>query len=333
MISELECINLIRRFAGTQENQYLVKGIGDDCAVLQKDERDYLLLSTDTLVEGVHFDLAWHPPYLLGRKSASVNLSDIAAMGGLPRFCLLNIAFPDTVPTWVEEFITGFTDVLKEFNTLLVGGDTVKGNKDIVITVSVIGEADRAQICYRSGANPGDLIFVSGFLGSAAAGLELCRRGLQNSPVMSAGQRQLVQAHLDPEPLVSLGQILAASGMVGAMMDISDGLATDLAHLCTASKVGAEIKQQLLPVSDMLDAVAAEQGAAVLDWMLKGGEDYQLLFTAKPADEIALRQLVAERTGREIFCIGHIVQRPGVYISDEAESREISYQGFDHFRK
>ena len=169
MTSERECINRILHYVESHDREYLIKGIGDDCAVLKKDGENCLLLTTDTLVEGVHFDLAWHPPYLLGRKCASVNLSDIAAMGGQPRTCLLSVAFPGSVPSWFDDFMSGFTSVLNEHDTLLVGGDTVKSQNDLILTVTVTGEGDRGQICFRSGAEPGDLIWVSGSLGNAAA--------------------------------------------------------------------------------------------------------------------------------------------------------------------
>ena len=172
MISERQCIELIQRYAAVQKSDYLVKGIGDDCAVINKDATGHLLLTTDTLVEGVHFNLSWHPPYLLGRKSASVNLSDIAAMGGQPKACLLSVAFPAGVPSWFEDFMKGFSDVLVEHDTLLVGGDTVKGHHDIVITVTLIGETVKKHICYRAGAQPSDTIWVSGSSGKR------CRRPL-----------------------------------------------------------------------------------------------------------------------------------------------------------
>ncbi len=331
MISERECINLIQSFTHSQDDENLVMGIGDDCAVLKKDETNYQLLTTDTLVSGVHFDLNWHPPHLLGRKSAAVNLSDIAAMGGDPRVCLLSVAFPDEIPSWLEEFMSGFSSVLKEHDTRLVGGDTVKGNHDIVITVMLLGEVYEKHICYRAGALPGDLIWVSGSLGMGAAGLELCRKGMYNPNEAGGKWQQLAKAHLDPEPLIGLGKVLAASRLVNAMMDISDGLATDLAHLCNASGVGAEIQQNLLPVSEQLEKAAQELGTNAFDWMLKGGEDYQLLFTTKPSDEKTLRQIVADYSGREISPIGRIIDGEGVYLCDNEERQEISYQGYDHF--
>ena len=331
MTSERECINRILHYVQNHDRDYLIKGIGDDCAVLEKDGDNCLLLTTDTLVEGVHFDLAWHPPYLLGRKCASVNLSDIAAMGGQPRTCLLSIGFPESIPSWFDDFMAGLTSVLREHDTLLVGGDTVKSGNDLILSVTITGEGRRKQICYRSGAKPGDLIWVSSPLGNAAAGLELCRRGQCQPAGISDKWQQLIHAHLDPGPEVDLGIILSSSGLVRAMMDVSDGLATDLAHLCQESGVGAEIQQDLLPVSTLLENAAIELDANVLDWVLRGGEDYRLLFTTKASDKQKLLQLVSDKLGRKIFCIGRIVDDKGVFLCNGKGRLDISYQGFDHF--
>jgi thiamine-monophosphate kinase len=330
MTSERECINRILQFVQNHDRENLVKGIGDDCAVLSKDADNCILLTTDTLVEGVHFDLAWHSPYLLGRKCVSVNLSDIAAMGGRPRTCLLSLGFPGSVPSWLDDFMTGFASVLNDYDTLLVGGDTVKSRNDLMISVTVIGEGSRKQLCYRSGAEPGDLIWVSGPLGNAAAGLELCRMGHCQTDESGKWQK-LVKAHLDPEPQIDLGRVLSSSGFVHSMMDISDGLATDLAHLCQESDVGAEIDQNYLPVDEILKNAAAELEMVPLDLVLRGGEDYQLLFTTGVSDKQELLQLVSARFGREIFCLGRIIEEKGVFLCDGDERQEVTYQGYDHF--
>ena len=327
--SERQIIEQINNLLGFPDNRNVIKGIGDDCAVLRKDDRNCFLVTTDTLVAGVHFDLAWHPPFLLGRKTAAVNLSDIAAMGGEPRFALLNLAFPGSAPAWLGEFLAGFHEMLQEHDTILVGGDTVKSPNDLSMTVTIIGEAAKDIICYRSGAIKGDLVFVSGTLGDAAGGLSLCRSGLYND---GAGKwQELVKAHLDPQPQVRLGRILAESGLVHAMMDISDGLATDLAHICTESRAGAEIFQEDIPVSKDLHAAAGKLSMPVGDWILKGGEDYQLLFTVAPRHEQRLRQLVDRQTGRDVYAIGRIIAGQGVYLCSAGNRREIGYQGYDHF--
>lgn len=334
MISERDCINRILHYVQGLDRQDLVKGIGDDCAVIRKDGEDVLLLTTDTLVEGVHFDLSWHPPYLLGRKCAAVNLSDIAAMGGKPCYCLLSVGFPGTVPSWFDDFMKGFTALLREHDVLLVGGDTVKSRSDLLISVMVMGEGDRRQICYRSGAQPGDLVWVSGFLGNAAAGLDLCRAGIFRPGQESGKWQQLVMAHLDPAPQVGLGRLLAESGCVHAMMDISDGLATDLAHLCRESGAGAEIDQNRIPLAESLLAAASEHGGNALEWALKGGEDYQLLFTTGSGDAPKIKKMLSENAENEVYCIGRVTENKGVFLCGSGtEPREISFQGFDHFVK
>jgi thiamine-monophosphate kinase len=327
--SERQIIEQINNLFGFPDNRNVIKGIGDDCAVLSKDNRNCFLVTTDTLVAGVHFDLAWHPPFLLGRKTAAVNLSDIAAMGGEPRFALLNLAFPGSASAWLGEFLAGFHEMLQEHDTVLVGGDTVKSPNDLSMTVTIIGEAAKDTICYRSGAIKGDLVFVSGTLGDAAGGLLLCRSGLYKDG--SGKWQELVKAHLDPQPQVRLGRILAESGLVHAMMDISDGLATDLAHICTESRTGAEIFQEDIPVSKDLHAAAGKLTVPIGDWTLKGGEDYQLLFTVAPRHEQRLRQLVAGQTGRDVYAIGRIIAGQGVYLCNAGNRREIGYQGYDHF--
>ncbi len=327
--SERDIIEHIKNLPGLPADKHVIKGIGDDCAVLRKESKGCFLVSSDTLVQGVHFDLAWHPPFLLGRKAAAVNLSDIAAMGGIPRFALLSMAIPGSAPPWLDDFLAGFHEMLQEYDTHLVGGDTVKSSNDLSITVTIIGEAAEESICYRSGAVCGDLVFVSGPLGEAAAGLALFQSGEFKDG--SEQWRQLLMAHLDPLPQVQLGIILAESGLVHAMMDISDGLATDLAHICTESGTGAEIFKEDLPVSEQLKSAGGKLETPVLDWILKGGEDYQLLFVVSPDHEQEMRNLVLKKNGREIFCIGKIIEEPGVFLSDRVNRVEVTYQGYDHF--
>ena len=311
-------------------------GIGDDCAVIRQDPPGdkVWLLTTDALVEAVHFDRAWHSPRLLGRKAAAVNISDIAAMGGRPLFALLSVALPAGLPdAWFDDFLAGFNAVLREHGMLLVGGDTVRSGSAAMFNVTVIGEAEAGLVLYRAGARDGDTVWVSGSLGLAAAGLELCRRGVATD---AAEWAELLKAHLDPEVQVAMGRVLAASGLVHAMLDISDGLATDLAHLCTESGVGAEVVAEQLPGTEKLAMAAAFCNMSGLDWMLSGGEDYQLLFTTPVAAAAILPQLVLAQTGRQIHAIGRIRSRHGVVLCSRDQDggeqrREISYQGFDHF--
>jgi thiamine-monophosphate kinase len=328
-VSERELIAAIRGRIPVAADR-LVRGIGDDCAVYRlggPDDRCKLgLITTDALVASVHFDLSWHPPGLLGRKALSVNVSDIAAMGGRPCSALLTLGFSrETGPDFLQSFLDGFHEVLAENKMVLMGGDTVK-SPTFFISVTVLGEVDQGQVLYRSGAGVGDLIWVSGPLGQAAAGLELCRRG----GFPAAIDPDLLAAHLDPGPRVRLGQLLAGSGLVTAMMDLSDGIATDLAHLCAESGVGAELVGDALPLSAAVRKAAARLDHSALDWALQGGEDYQLLFTAPPASREALEELATMDGSGEIFCVGRIVAGQGVILRTADGVREIGYHGFEH---
>lgn len=328
-LSERELIDRIRAGAAGQADD-LVRGIGDDCAVFQLDNQRLALVTVDTLVEGIHFDRRWHAPELLGRKAVAVNMSDIAAMGGTPRFVLLSLAAPATIqPAWLEQLLDGVMAAIRDYGALLIGGDTVRSDHEAMLSITVFGEAAAGEVCYRSGALLGDAILVSGPLGQAAAGLALCRQGAAEQRL---AWQPLVQAHCNPQAQVALGRLLAGSRRVHAMMDISDGLATDLAHLCKESGVGAEVDAAALPITPGLREAAAVCGADLLDWVLRGGEDYQLLFTCA-ADEVAeLSRLARERLGTELHRIGRIVAGKGVALLANGKRSDITYQGYDHFR-
>lgn len=304
----------------------LRKGIGDDCAVISRQDGMVELVTTDTLVSSVHFDQSWHPPRLLGRKAAMVNISDIAGMGGEPRFALLSLCLsPDCQKAWLNDFIDGFRQALALFNVVLVGGDTVAGSGGFMASVTLIGEMEASQVCYRDGAREGDQVWVSGYLGDAAAGLEICRRRL---PVDSL--ESLVQAHLDPQPQVALGRDLAASGAVHAMMDLSDGLATDLAHICRASGMAAEIRGGDLPLRGELCRAADSLALSPLDLALKGGEDYQLVFTAAPEDQEIFQQIGRQRDV-SLTRVGEIVGGEGVSLWADDQRIDITFSGYEHF--
>jgi thiamine-monophosphate kinase len=326
MLTERGFIGRLRQYA-VGAGPTLLRGIGDDCAVFAPEANRSWLITTDTLVERVHFDCRWHPPELLGRKTAAVNLSDIAAMGGEPKYALLSLALPgDTDDGWLELFMGGLLAALGEQKAILIGGDTVRSDR-LTLAVTLIGNAEPGQILYRSGARPRDLIWVSGHLGDAAAGLDLCRLADEKKEKWP----QLVKAHLDPQPRVALGRFLAASGSVHAMMDLSDGLATDLAHLCAESGSGADVKADLLPLSPALLEAAIFLGRTPVEYALTGGEDYELLFTTAPDARGSLPGLVRAATGLEVHCLGEIVDRSGVRLLQNGEKQEIAFRGYDHF--
>ncbi len=302
----------------------VVQGIGDDCAVVTKDQKNVWLLTMDTLVESVHFDCSWHPPYLLGRKAVTVNVSDVAAMGGKPVFALLSLGLPaDFEPAWATELNRGIHDACCQYGCLLIGGDTVCSPEKVSLTLTLIGEAAQDQVVYRHGACLGDTIWVSGVLGYAAAGLDCLRSGAVDPTELAS----CIQAHLNPEARTGLGKALAQTGCVHAMMDISDGLATDLAHLCQQSKVGARVEAEKLPGRQGLACAAALLQKKTRDWMLAGGEDYELLFTASPQDSQIIQD-VAAKHGIRVSPVGSITAQ-GQGVCDKEQ--QISFQGFDHF--
>ncbi len=326
MVSERQLIDYIKRAAGEPPAQ--VRGIGDDCAVFGVREGCQQLVSVDTLVEGVHFDLTWHGPRELGHKAAAVNISDIAAMGGKPCFALLSMALPAYLDfAWLTAFTEGFTAELREYEIVLVGGDTVVSPTGLSLSITIIGEAEAERIVYRSGAVVDDVIMVSGPLGDAALGLNLCRQGRDD---LLAAWPRLTAAHLTPRPEVALGCHLAASGRVTAMLDMSDGLATDLAHICAASGLGAQISSELIPVSDSARQAALALEIDVLDMALRGGEDYKLLFTCPPAAEKELEREVMASLKRQLFRIGKMVPGRGVVLCGVEGALDVSFQGYEH---
>jgi thiamine-monophosphate kinase len=332
-VNERQIIDFIASLAASDGEQ-LLKGIGDDCAVVKKDGKHVWLLTMDTLIESVHFNTAFHPPEKLGRKAVSANVSDIGAMGGKPLFVLLSAGMPPGFDeSWFQAFARGLTDACREYGCFIIGGDTVASPGGLSFTLTVIGEADADKVIYRSGAQVGDTIWVSGDLGFAAAGLELLSRGIEPA---NKDFDLFREKHLNPRARVELGQQLAERGFAHAMMDLSDGLATDLAHLCKQSGVGAHLFARDLPGVEALAAAAQRTGFDAEGWAISGGEDYELLFTAGPGDSAKLREL-AVQCGQMFYPVGNIVAGSTVTLirqkaDGNREEVAIAYQGFDHFR-
>ena len=287
-LGEFRLIDSIRKMTARQSPSVLI-GMGDDAAALKLSSSSLLLATTDMLLEGVHFDLSYTDFYSLGWKSAAVNLSDIAAMGGVPRFCLTSLGIPSSVSVeQVKDFYRGFRAVLRAYRTLLVGGDTCSSRKDFVINVVVLGESEKTKIVTRAGAKAGDRIFVTGTLGDSAAGLDLLRTAAGRKG-QEAWRKKLIQKHLRPVPRVAWGRMIAIAKCAHAMIDISDGLSSDLAHICDESGVGAHIIAEEIPFSRSLLAASDKLGKSPLYYALSGGEDYELLFTVPPAKAKKLR--------------------------------------------
>lgn len=325
--SERRLIEKIRN-ACVSSDSGLLKSIGDDCCEVIAPGS--FLISTDSLVDGIHFDCSFHPPHLLGRKCVAVNLSDIAAMGGKPRFILLSLCLPEHLEwNWISSWLDGVFEILREFGCVLIGGDTVKA-KELVVTVTVLGEPVSTGAVYRNGARDGDTVWVSGPLGSAGCGLKLLtHEKLQPGALEPDPWDSLKAAHLNPVPQIDLGLELARSGMVSAMQDISDGLATDLAHICKASGVSAYIQAERLPFLPELSAAAEALKVSVENLILCSGEDYQLVFTVKKGEEAAFIKRI-RKGNNAIVRIGEIRSGKGVFLQRETTAVDISFQGYEH---
>ena len=305
----------------------LKKGIGDDAAVwLAAGAKEYQLVTTDMLVEEVDFRRGWISPRELGRKSIAVNLSDLGAMGARPRFFTVSLGMPANVTKrWIREFYDGLTACGFEHGAVLVGGDLSRADK-ITISITAFGESENRKITYRSGGQPGDLLYVTGTLGKSAAGLKLLQQGIITQS-RSGSRREALRAHRTPEPRCAVGQWLAQRSDVRCMMDISDGLAADLPRMCAASGVDADINTEKIPVF----AESALWGCDPLELALSGGEDYELLFAVPRAKKHFLKNL--PQAFPPVTHIGTMIEGNGkVWISgDGVARRRLTVGGFDHF--
>ncbi len=339
-LGEFGLIENIRKSAGWPSPPVLI-GIGDDAAVLKVSSSASLLATTDMLIERVHFDLRYTDFYSLGWKSSAVNLSDIAAMGGLPRFCMTSIGIPASISAeQIAEFYRGCNALLRSSGAVLVGGDTCFSRKDLVVSVTVLGEAAKTGIIARRGAKPGDRIFVTGTLGDSAAGLEVLKKEVRTRrsrgksvPFVFRSPRpaltRLVERHLRPEPRVEWGRDIALSRCAHAMIDISDGLSSDLAHICEQSRVGALISAEKIPLSSWLRRTADKLKHPLIHYALSGGEDYELLFTV-PTSRIRKLQML----GLPLTEIGEITRTRKMMIVDGRGNKTLLYPtGYDHFAR
>jgi thiamine-monophosphate kinase len=305
--------------------QTVLTGIGDDCAVLRLRPGQDSQVTTDFTLEGIHFRREWHPPESVGHRCLARGLSDIAAMGGEPVAAFLSLALPRDLPqSWVGRFARSLINLAEKFGVTLAGGDTAQSPNGILADIIVIGTAPKGKSVLRSGARPGDRIFVSGELGgSAAAVVRMQARPTKGKPGKKLNPRDY-RRHFYPEPRLELGRVLREKGLASAMIDTSDGLSTDLAHLCEESGVGAKLDAALIPQASV-GRPAREVG---LDLALHGGEDYELLFTSPPG-----RRVPSQIAGVSLTHIGDITRKPKIFVRDASGSaRELKPQGWEHFR-
>jgi thiamine-monophosphate kinase len=311
-------------------HEKLIKGIGDDCAVVGPYEGKALLLTTDTLLEDIHFLLAKIPPEHLGEKSVAVNLSDIAAMGGKALHLLVSLAIPRTMSVdTVHAMYRGMKRICRRYGVNILGGDTVASPHRLMINVTVLGEAPEKEVLYRSGARPGDYIYLTGTIGDSAAGLRLIR-GEFSAPEQVAFP--LREAHNRPVPHLEAGRIIARSGLASAMIDLSDGLLSDLRHICEASSVGARLIYNALPLSGELKALAEANNFDPYKLALAGGEDYRLLITVPRQNAEAFNNIFSGGIPCPAFQVGQITEHLGMRITRPDGSEEmLEPRGYNHF--
>jgi thiamine-monophosphate kinase len=294
-----------------------IAGMGDDCSILRIPDGREALLTTDFSLEGVHFRREWHPAKSVGHRCLARGLSDIAAMGGEPLAAFLSLAVPAKLPQkWVDDFTAGFLALAKQFRVVLAGGDTASSRAGILADVMVVGSVPKGKAILRSGARRGDIVYVTGALGGAAAALDLLYARAKLKP-------GAFSSHFFPEPRIKAARVLRENKIATSMIDISDGLSTDLSHICEESGVGAEIQESAIPrdtsgsPARMVDSKSA----------LHGGDDYELLFTSRPRTRVP-----GKIAGVVVTQIGQITRKKGMrLVSGNGSVAELKARGWEHF--
>jgi thiamine-monophosphate kinase len=331
VIAERALIAQVRRLMTAVKNPAVVAGIGDDCAVLrllpgrgkEKARNKDMLVTTDFTLEGIHFRRDWHSAESVGHRCLARGLSDIAAMGGEPVAAFLSLALPRNLPqSWVGRFARSLISLAERYGVTLAGGDTAESPNGILADIVVVGTAPIGMAVLRRGARPGDRIYVSGELGGSAAAVWQMRK----KPKRKLNPREYPR-HFFPEPRIELGRVLREKGLVSAMIDTSDGLSTDLAHICEESGVGAELQAEVVPRA----SVGKPAREVDLQFALHGGEDYELVFTAPPG-----RRVPSRIAGIPITQIGHITRERAskIFLRNRGGvGYKLEPLGWEHFRK
>jgi thiamine-monophosphate kinase len=318
------------QFLDRLREKYSLGRIGDDCAVLPKDARTDLVVTADLLVEEIDFRLDWTRPEFVGHKALAVSLSDVAAMGARPVWAMVSIGVPEKIwnSDFVDRFYEGWFALAGRHEVELVGGDVSRTPDKIVVDSIVAGETRKSQAVLRSGARPGDLIFVSGELGGAAGGLRLLMNGSRSEETTKHWQNRLIDRQLKPEPEVAAGRAVGSRRLASAMIDLSDGLSSDLFHLCRASGVGAKIFRDLIPLDPNL-AGLVQDAEQQFQFALNGGEDFKLLFTVAP-DIFFGREKLFEK--HSFFRLGEVTANTEIIeLVAPSETSVIEPRGFRHF--
>jgi len=329
VIAEKELVARVRRLAASAAKTPVVTGIGDDCAVLRlvpgrskgKEKAKDALVTTDFTLEGIHFRRDWHSAESVGHRCLARGLSDIAAMGGEPVAAFLSLALPRNLPqSWVGRFARSLISLAERYGVTLAGGDTAESPDGVLADIVVVGSVPEGKAVLRSGARPGDRIYVTGELGGSAAALWQMRK----KPKRKLNPREYAR-HFFPEPRIELGRVLREKGLASAMIDTSDGLSTDLAHICEESGVGAELQAEAIPRA----TVGKPAREVDLQFALHGGEDYELLFTAPPGKRVPSRI-----AGVTVTQIGHITRGRRIFLTNRGGiGHALEPLGWEHFRR
>jgi thiamine-monophosphate kinase len=336
MPGELEIIARLR--ARARATASVRVGIGDDAAVFESDGAHDWLACSDLMTEGVHFRREWSPPRLLGRKALAVTLSDIAAMGGAARYALVSIALPPRLPAgFVDELFDGLLDYAQASNVVVIGGDTSSSADSLFMDTVALGDCEAGRAIRRNGAREGDVIYVTGALGASVAGLMLLERGhrFMNDAATDSvdeicrARASAMSKHLVPAPHLALGRLLGEHGLATAMIDVSDGLSTDLTHILDESGCGAIIRAAAIPLAEAARALADELNAAPLALALHGGEEYELLFAARPEHRDEIAEL-SSQAGVAITAIGEITAGGGLRLERDGAVEPLKASGYEH---
>ncbi len=321
MPGEWEIIAKIRHKA--RASNRVIIGIGDDAAVIEERGDLEMIVCCDLTVEGVHFRLG--DPFMMGRKSLAVTLSDIAAMGGRPQYALVSLAIPPASSSeFIDRLFDGLCDMARWADVAIIGGDTSRSPGPMFIDTIVMGECLKGQAVRRSGARPGNLIYVTGALGASALGLRLLEQGL-SFDVADELQKQAIMKHLDPEPRCAFGRAIGLANLATAMIDVSDGLSVDLNHILEESRCGAIIDAPAIPVAESARVIAED----ALQLALHGGEEYELLFTARAEDHEKILNCSA-MVGLSVTHIGEIKAGRGLHLRRGVVIEEVEPRGYEH---
>ncbi len=327
-IGEFELIDQIKK-KFLHKDDLLIKGIGDDTAVIKFDETRSLLITTDMMVEQIDFLRSKITPFQLGYKSLAINLSDIASMGGKPAQILISLGIPDSLPlSYIDQLLDGIKSLTDKYSISLAGGDMSSVKSDITISITALGIMNTEQVLYRDNAKPDDKIFLTKKTGDSAGGLEII---LNNYKIENSSWKHMINEHYMPKPHVEEGMFLAETGLVNSMIDVSDGLSSDLHHICSQSDVGAILEKKLVPLSSSLKNFCKAKNLDPYQFALSGGEDFCLLFTANKKNAEKLEREYINKFDKRLHCVGIITEEQKLFLKDDFRKTEIYPDGYKHF--